>query len=39
MLVGPGILGKQMFADQLPGRCWEVTHSREMPDGLRDTMC
>lgn len=36
MLGGPRIF-------DLPGRCWEVgyrevTHSREMPDGLRDTV-
>lgn len=32
MLVGPGVLDK-------PGKCWKVTDSREMPGGLRETMC
>lgn len=32
LLVGPGVLDK-------PRRCWEVTDSREMPGGLRETMC
>lgn len=44
MLVGSRLLGKQMFADQPPGRCCgvgqeEVTHSWEIPDGLIDTLC
>lgn len=44
ILLGPRLLGKQMFADQLPGSCLglgqrEVTHSRQMADGLMDTWC